>query len=523
MTHPGRDSTVPGNGATARLLTGSNVLVAALAFAVYAATLSNHPSWDALRYAAATAAHTPASLTSAHHIMGGLLGYALYRIAQALGWHLEALRALQLTSAAGAAVAVGGLHAALRAEGASATTALGTAAALAASLAFWEVATDAEVYAVAAAALIIAYCVLLRAARGDDRTMVWAGVASGAAVLGHQLNAVVVLSAALYFRRARRSPRAWTLFLTAIALTVAAGYACAFVLSDRSASWDGFMSWTLGYLRAGFHFPRGDPLTRGPLGLAASLVNGSGGMADLAALAVLAIVVAVCTAAWRAAWSGRAHAFAASAALAAFVAAVLATWWEPQSLKFWVPTLVCGWLAVGLALSREPARRASAVALCAAAIALLNLAVIVPRNAEPNSYRDAAREFAAVTAPADLIIVGSDLLLPHLEYYAVRPHATNLFAVFRPARGRSDVRTQLDALLDATRARNGKVFLTSDAFAIPPDRRAMAPNVPASAAELVPDAKPVPVLRYTVRGSQRALFEIVPDRRRADDTALTRP
>jgi hypothetical protein len=130
-----------------------------------------YPSWDALRFAAATAANTPASLTSAHHPLGGLLAYAVYRVVHTLGWSMEALTALQVTSAAGAALAVGGMYAVLRRAG-SPLTALATAASLAVSLAFWEVATDGEVYAVASAALCSpgdACCMRRRAARALRR------------------------------------------------------------------------------------------------------------------------------------------------------------------------------------------------------------------------------------------------------------------------------------------------------------------------------------------------------------------
>jgi hypothetical protein len=250
-------------------------------------------------------------------------------------------------------------------------------------------------------------------------------------------------------------------------------------------------------------------LISGVRGLAASLVPVSDGLPGIAAVAVLAAVVGVCGAALYAGWQGRAHPLAGAAGLAALCAAVLAAWWEPQTHKFWVPALVCGWLAVGLALSGDRAGRGRALASCAAAIALLNLALVVlPRAAGPNPYRAAARQVGAATAPPDLIIAGVDILGPHLAYYAARPHVTNLFAIFLDSRGR-DGREALRKLVDHTRARDGRVFVTSDAFEIPPGHRALAPGIPDGFEALLPGAQRVPALRFSVGGSQRVLYQLI--------------
>jgi hypothetical protein len=154
--------------------------------------------------------------------------------------------------------------------------------------------------------------------------------------------------------------------------------------------------WATHYLRIDFHFPADTPLLSGMRGLAGSLVAVPEGLPGIAAAAVIAAVVGVGIAALRAGVQGRAHPLAGAAALAALSAAVLAAWWEPHTHKFWVPALVCGWLAVGLALADDGAGRGRTLAFCAAAIALFNLAlVILPRAVGPNPHRAAARVGAA--------------------------------------------------------------------------------------------------------------------------------
>jgi hypothetical protein len=491
----------------------TTLAVAGFAFALYAATLNPYPSWDALRYAYATAAHAPSGLTSAHHPLGGLLAYALYRAAHLIGWPLDALRALQLTSALGGAVTIAATYAVLCRAGALPIAALGTALALAGSLAFWEVATDGEVYAVATAALMVAWWQLLAVARGGGAAAVGAGAASGVAILGHQFDAVLLPWSALCFRHAARPVWGWTIYAASTAATTLAGYLIAWRMSSWSGTWYGFFSWATHYVRVDFHFPASNPVSGGLRGLLASVVPFFGGLEDLAAAAVVAAVVGVGVAAAVAGWRGCAHPVASAAALAALTAAALAACWEPGTRKFWVPTLVCGWLAMGLALVRTAQQRGGGLVLCAAAIGLFNVAtVMLPRaTAGANPYRDAAQRIAAVTAPQDLIVVGTDILGPTVAYYAARPHVTNLFAIYlgAAARGR-DGESSLHHLIAAAHARNGRVFLSSDALLLSAERRAMVDAWPASAEQLLGDRRRVPVLRYTIAGSLRILFEVGP-------------
>src|SRR5690242_7987835 len=93
-------------------------LITLCAFALYARMPSAFPSWDTLHYAAYTAAGAPGALVSAHHPLGTLLAYSVYRVGRAFGQDHDALRMLQLTSAACAALTLGGLYAVLRCAGA---------------------------------------------------------------------------------------------------------------------------------------------------------------------------------------------------------------------------------------------------------------------------------------------------------------------------------------------------------------------------------------------------------------------
>jgi len=556
----------------------SGVIVALLSFGVYVATLSAHPSWDSLRYAAMIAFDTPAGLVSAHHLLGGPLAYGIYRVARLLGVGIEPLRILQMTSALSGAVAVGGLCALLRRVGAGTGVAVSAAMGLASSLAFWDVATDGEVYALAAAMLVAAWWALLgnsspfepvgffgatdsllwkRRAREDfgdgsfrqiplnppfpkgetsipaletslprlsfariARPAVCAGAFAAVATLGHQFNAVVVFASPLWFRRCEHRCRLVAAYLTGFCAVVVPGYLLAWHVSSWAHSWHGLYAWVTQYLHLGLHFPPRDHMRGALYGFLASLVplpaglgSAGGGRLPLFAADVITLTVlaTVCIVGWRSTRAEERGPASGLSAVAAIAAVVLAAWWEPNSRKFWVPALVCGWLAIGLALARLAGARVVALALTVMALASLNLGAMILSRADPtsNPFPATARQIAAITAAADLIVVGSDLLGPSLAYYGARPHVTNVFALALDAKYRGrNVRQQLRQAIDEARRRGGRVFVSSDALGLPPDRRAMVSDLPGTIDDLMAPMRVRPALAYSVGGIARTLLEV---------------
>ena len=508
----------PATGPATRFPLAGTALVTLCAFALYARTRSAFPSWDTLHYAADTAAAAPAGLASAHHPLGTLLAYGVHRTARAFGLTVEALVTLQLTSAACAAVALGGLYAVLRRAGACVAAAAGATLGLGGSLAFWEAATDGGVYAAAAAALIVAWGALLTHARDSLRRAAAAGVAGAAAALAHQFNGVLAIWASLWLWRVGQ-PAAAAVFCLATAVTAALGYALTLRVSRWAWSSHGFAAWWTHYLRLGLHWPAAHPLSGALSGVANSVVRFSPpdraclacGLSGVAAAVTLLAVVGVAVVAFREAEPTRQRPVGL-AALVALSAGGLAAWWEPGTRTFWVPALASAWLAIGLALARAAPGRVVALGLTAVALTALNLAaVMLPRaDASANPYPRIARRIAAVTAPDDLLIVGTDILGPSLAYYGDRPNETSLFAIFlEAARTHGDPYRYLHRLIEHAWQQGGRVFISSDALDIDPARRAMVAPLPTTLTALLPALRRVPVLYYSVGGPERGLFMVL--------------
>jgi hypothetical protein len=503
------------------VLTAADLALGAAALAAYLATAPATPAWDALRYAAALAAGDLAPLSSGHHPLGTLLGAAVYRAAQALGRPLAAMTALQLVNAAGGAVAVTAAHALVRRACGPALLAVAVAVGCGATLAVWEAATDGEGYGVAAGALVVALAALPAAGPEWRRTYApagtgryaAAGAAAGAAILAHQLNGIVLglVIVALWLRpapapRASTPWRPWLAYATTATIVLAAGYAVAWRISGFAPNPRGFLDWLTFYVHRGFHFPPADRLEGALNGVARGTVAIP--IYDWPVWLLLAMLASLLLAAWRSRLRSSAP-LAAPLAIAAIAAGTLATWWEPGSQKFWIPALVCAWLAAGLRLAAAEQPRAAGVAAAAAALAMWNLAVgILPRHAAANPFPAVARQIAAATGPADLIIVGTDLRSPSLAYYGERRAATNLFAIGlrAAAKGEGTGTAAVRAHTPPRRARAAGLHHLRRAA----HRRAPPPS---SATSRRPSTSCCPTrrvarLRYRVFGEVRTMYEI---------------
>jgi hypothetical protein len=451
-----------------------------------------------------------------------LIAYGLHRVVVGANLAIEPLRLLQLVSAGWGALAVAGACASVRAAGAGSVVAIGTALGLGASQAFWEIATDGELYAAAAAALVFAWWALSRVTLAGRGSAAVAGAAAALALLGHQFNAVVAVWGAIWLWRRGCSWRVLVAYGIGFSLVALAGYGPAFWVSGWGHTPYGFFAWLTHYARFGFHFPEVDPIRGAIGGVVASLVPLPGQLAPppargwpplfAAVVFTLAALATLGAMSWRAARSDRDSAGAGVAALMGLTAMALAVWWEPNSRKFWVPALVCAWLAIGVGLRSGRGWQARALLLTVMALTALNYGVAIAPRADPatNPFPRAARAIAAVTAPDDLLIVAPDILGPHLAYHGSRTHVTNLFAVALDANARKlTLRERLDQLIRETAARNGRVFVTADVLTIPPSRRDLVPPLPATVAELFAPRSLHVVLAFRTGETERLLLEAV--------------
>ncbi|MBP1685932.1 MAG: hypothetical protein H6Q33_2075 [Deltaproteobacteria bacterium] len=491
-----------------------------LALGVYSSTLSAFPSWDSLRHAADMTLGRPAGLAGGHHLAGGLFVYGLQCLAQRAGLLLEPLRVLQQTSACFAAICLGSLYALLRTSGASVGVAAFVALGLGSSRAFWEAATDGEVYAVAAALLVVAWWGTLFAPR-TLAGAAGAGAVAALAILGHQCTAVLALCSPFWFwRRERSFPFALT-YVMSCGAVAACGYLLAWWVSGWGQNGAALYKWLTLYLRLGFHFPPSNRILGAAQGFVMSMVFPPGPFATFAGpgwglrWAAMGLVLAAVASVWAvgltSAWQTGPGAPGRLIVLVAFGTGALASWWEPNTGKFWVPALVCSWLAIGIGLARRPIISPTAVAAMALALAVINTGGILPRTGVAfNPLPSAARQIAQATAPGDLIITSTDILGPSLAYYGARPHVTNLFALALEARYRNrDVQQQLLGAVAAARQRQAAAFIASDALALPSDRRRLVPALPGTLRELVSPMQLRQAFTYTIGQRQHTLFEIV--------------
>jgi hypothetical protein len=470
--------------------------VTAAATAAFWLTFQPNASWDALQHAVSIREQSFPLLVDPHHPLGTLLAAAAHAAATEFGWAaLDPLAALRLCAAICAGATLGLLFAVLRRSGVALPVALGCTLGLGGSWAFWHEASAGSIYPASALVLLVACTAFLFSSSP------WVvGALSALAILGHQQNALLVPFVALAYGSPAGKRRAG-IYIMACGATLAAAYLCLWLASERSDP----LPWVTGYVGKGFHFRGG-----GVIDTAVASLVGMGVEWPPAVRAALGALLVLGGGIWLAAAAR--HSALARATLALAAAAL---WWEPQTTKYWVAVLVCGWLTVGLLGRRAPRILGPAILIAGLATAVVNVERAVERSRD-DSAETAARRIAAATTAEDLLVVGTDLLGPSLRYHGERPHATNVFAVWYRATGAGEEgSTALRRLAAETRARGGRVFVASNALDVGPDHREQArlPAFGSDPQELFPAAPLAAVLRYELpRGRERTLYEVLPAR-----------
>jgi hypothetical protein len=331
---------------------------------------------------------------------------------------------------------------------------------------------------------------MTRQAPWTTRRCLALGVAQGGAVLFHQTNVLlctpVALSALADLRTAWNTDGArvvvgrWAGYATALALIVALPYLYAMLAISNFRTTEEMLAWLTEYARTGWW---GSPLTTDTfaslsVGLSDTLAQPGGGWFYLALGGVVA-------------WAGRGHhrslplqndareSMPARRVALAPLIAWLATygaffaWWEPDNIEFWIASLPPAGLLFAAALAR--ARRWSAPVWTSLAIvgviAWVNYGSIT-RRGDPATdlQRLIARELAARSTPADLLMIPDGLQELYLPYYEQRENFLSLNQALFDSGGSWDVACATLRNRIAVAQRAGAAVIIADEMLHPPPR-----------------------------------------------------
>ena len=414
--------------------------------ALYLSTLTQVHTFDALSYVTSVERKPWTELFHPHHLAYGPLGALTLAAGRALGYGGGAAVPMQVINALAGALGVALLYRVARRATGRADAALAAAALLGASYAYWYYAVEIEVYTLAALFLILCLELMSRPGAPPAGRLAQLGAAQGLATLFHQTNALLcapILVYALFDLAGGRSqvpgatrPSAlgpwlarWRWYAGALALTVGLPYLWVILGVSGFRSWEAALAWLTEYARTGWW---GRPLTGDRLadlgeGLADTLAQPGG--------ALLWLLLGLCALPWeRLVARGRGGAGARErgvaerrvAATVPLLAVWLLTygaffaWWEPDNIEFWIASLPPLLLLLAIALEGGRPwgwRSLAAIGIAGAALAL-NYGSIERRGDETQDLqRVVARELAARSTPADLLVVPDGLLELYLPYY----------------------------------------------------------------------------------------------------------
>ena len=518
------------------------VLLFLLTFAAYLTTLTQVHTFDALSYVTSVERKPWTEVFHPHHLAYGPLGVLALHAGRALGYTGGAALPMQVVNALAGALGVALFYAIVRRVTRRDDLAL-------------------------TSALLLGERVRLLVLRGRNRSLhrrhtvsdylpgysdaaglvalaaqlasAWAGAGRRGAVSSDERAAVRAdcrLVIAVCIRRRRNSTIAragrrtevegrqskggwwsvvggrWSIYAMTLGLAVALPYLLVGIGVSGFRSWAAFDAWLTEYARTGWW---GGPITAQKwaglaTGLADTLAQPGGALLGLLLLGLLIAHL-------RALLAGpRPLVVALATWLLVYGAFFL--WWEPDNIEFWIASLPPALLLLALALRGE--RRwgpgvwlALAVAVAAAGI---NYGAIT-RRGDPATdlQRLVARELAARSQPADLLLVPDGLLELYLPYYEQHDNFLSLNqALFDNDddwdRACAAVRERIDTALHA-----GATVYLSDETLRPPalllDRHHLQPaQITAcfapygSALQFVPMPRSVPAYWRLAMGQERA-------------------
>ncbi len=469
----------------------NNRLIAAAIFIalllLYLPTLTQVHTFDALSYVTSVERKPWTELFHPHHLAYGPLGSLMLALSRALGYDGGAALPMQLVNAVAGALGVALLYLTVRTATGRDDVALPAALLPGVTYAYWYYAIEIEVYTLATFFLIVCLALLTRPTPWTARRCLALGIAQGGAVLFHQTNvllcAPIALSALADLRTARNIDGIgtvagrWTRYAAALTLIVALPYLYAMLVVSNFRTIDEMFAWLTEYARTGWW---GGPLTVETFaslgaGLSDTLAQPWGGWFYLALGGIVAWV-----------WGGYARSpddhrdsvqktRVALAPLIAWLATYGAffAWWEPDNIEFWIASLPPASLLFATALAR--ARPWSAPVWASLAVvgimAWVNGGSIIQRgDPATDLQRLIARELAARSTPADLLIVPDGLQELYLPYYERRENFLSLNQALFENSGSWDGACAAIRSRIATAQHAGAAVMIADEALHPPSR-----------------------------------------------------
>jgi hypothetical protein len=414
------------------------VLLFLLTFVVYLTTLTQVHTFDALSYVTSVERKPWIEVFHPHHLAYGPLGVLALHAGRALGYMGGAALPMQVVNALAGALGVALFYVIVRRAARRIDLALVGALLLGGAYAYWYYAVEIEVYTVATLFLIISLDILTRPGWWRSRRgLLLLGLAQAGAVLFHQTNVllcgpVFVFMLYDFFLGKNQEPRTknhlsgswflvlgswfqrWSIYAATLALAVGLPYLLVGVGVSGFRSWAAFDAWLTEYARTGWW---GGPITAQKwAGLATGLANTlAQPCGTLLGLLLLGLLIARL----RSLLAGP-RLLVAGLAAWLLVYGAFFLWWEPDNIEFWIASLPPALLLLVLALRGE--RRWGPGVWLAVAVALAtagaNYDAITRRgDTATDLQRLVARELAARSRPADLLLVPDGLLELYLPYY----------------------------------------------------------------------------------------------------------
>jgi hypothetical protein len=494
------------------------VAVAAIAFGVYAATLTQNWTGDSIRFAQVVESPEVREILAPHRMLIHPIGLGFFRLWQLSGWPGSALLPLQVITALAGAVSVGLIYLLARHLTCSSVLAALVSAGFAVSAGTWLFSTEAELIMVPVAINLAILCRLLTPHPKDAARPLHAmtvGLSTGLSTLTW-LTGILLVPVALicvwlaegvcWGARARRA----ALLVASVGVVVVPAYLLNMTLAFGVRDWQGVLGWRLygggsgtadllygqlawsslphgvyGFLRTIAWYPDLDVGASTSFYLAQADWPRRAAFAAFHGLVLLVAVTPILLAlARRRALATSRRALAVLGSWAALFGA-FAIYWVPGDTQFWVPVLAVWWLFVGIVASAyltpgvpTVARGrtgplplpdgggtslAAAVVLCVTvALAAINgLGLALPNRAlERNRPYQLAISVRERTNPGDLILTGGgEALFLYIPYFAER-RTISLFHELLGARGSpDDVLASIDRDIAAARARGDRVFV----------------------------------------------------------------
>lgn len=424
---------------------------------LYAQTLTQVHTFDALSYILDVARKPWQQLFHPHHLAYGPLGAGLRSLAAGLGSSDVAL-ALQLANAVSGALGVGVFAATVYRRWQRADIALLAALGCGLSYAYWYYAVEVEVYTIATLWSLLVLWYALEPQTERWRWRIGLALSLAAAVLFHQTNALLALP--LLVRAwpsmvtGGASRRGW-LWAGALAVTtVAAAYTWVIVVVSGFSDGATARAWLFDYVASGWWGGRATASDVGE-GIAAAVASQNGGV-SLAILVIAALSAAIqqrlrLTHGWLVVW------------LCTY--AVFFTWWEPDNIEFWIGVTPVAVLLLVTPLVSLPRRdpRLWVLAGVLAATAWTNHTAIRLRGDETTDLqRTIATAVAAQSAPDDLLLVPDGLQELYLPYYEGREHFLSVNAAMATHGAWAPACAAIRTAIAATHRAGAQVIVASD-------------------------------------------------------------